>query len=183
MISPFDVVSYWNWLIGMTYDGKHRLEQYSKVFHHMFSQYFCAFMDDDISRSLDGVELRQRYSFDDQSLLEHLDQSIGPCTILEMMLGLSFRCSNDILGDPREDPCYGKLFWIMMENLGLDHYSDDTYDQNSVQEILEQFIERRYLADGRGGLFIFQNPAIDARQLSIWAQMCDYINENPNLIG
>jgi hypothetical protein len=73
-------------------------------------------------------------------------------------------------------------FWKMLENIGLNGCTDETYldDWNDryVDQILEKIIERGYGRDGKGGLFPLKRARKDQRKVELWYQMSNYLVEN-----
>lgn len=178
--------SYVIWLCGLIENDHQNLSTHSMLLATLFAKLFCPFIEEDTARSHDGLDLRHEFCVTSGVGVVAepvLTRDLGPCNVLEMLIGLCLRCERDISGDPREELNPGKWFWLMMENIGLDIYRDDMFYPDAVDEILDQFLTRQYLHDGRGGLFHFKNPHLDSREMPIWAQLCTYINENPNLIG
>ena len=68
-------------------------------------------------------------------------------------------------------------FWEMLANLGLSTVTDERYDREFVDEILQIFLDREYKPDGRGGLFVIKNCDRDLRDVEIWYQMCWHLND------
>lgn len=177
---------YWQWLSSIIGQNDKSIQTHSYVLGLLYSELFCAFCEDDHSRMQDALDLRESFCRDNPNerlYFPTFSANMGPVNVLEVLIALCIRVENDIACDPRCEPNPGKWFWIMIENLGLLDYSDDRYDDEIAQEIVGQFLERHYMPDGRGGIFIFKNPAVDARELSLWEQLCTYINENPHLIS
>lgn len=204
MINRPHTTLYWQWLCNII--GLDSIQTHSYLLGFLFSELFCAFCEDDYSRMQDAIDLRETFCLgeDDYSRMqEDIDSrknfrlnnprerlyfpvfsaNMGPANVLEVLVAFCIRIENDIACDPRNEPNPGKWFWIMMENLGLTQYDDNRFDEDIVREIVDQFLERHFMPDGRGGLFIFKNPSVDARELSLWEQLCAYINENPHLIS
>lgn len=99
------------------------------------------------------------------------------CSVLEVLIALSFRCERDIMGEPGsyEDD---KWFWIMIENLGLLDYDNDSFNEDDVNYILQIWMNREFAYDGNGGIFPINRAKRDQRKLEIWDQMADYLDEN-----
>lgn len=72
-------------------------------------------------------------------------------------------------------------FQIFTENLGLDRYDDEYLLRRStypVESIINKFNNRDYRPNGRGGIFPLKHPKHDQREVELWYQMGDYMNEN-----
>ena len=71
-----------------------------------------------------------------------------------------------------------KLFWSMINNLGLNRMDDESYDSFEVEDRLDIFMNREYKPDGTGGLFKLRKTRHDLRNVEIWYQMMWYLSEN-----
>lgn len=80
--------------------------------------------------------------------------------------------SNDDVGNRT-----GQWFWGMITSLGLQGMNDSNFDMYKVNNILNTFLERKYLPNGRGGLFTLEHPDRDLRNVEIWYQMHRYLGE------
>ena len=109
----------------------------------------------------------------DESVVDVLD---GPCSVLEMLIALAVRCEETIMDDPRYGDRTSQWFWTMMSNLGLNHMTDDVYNQEYITDRIYDFMERRYEPDGLGGLFYIKGCKDDLRDVEIWIQLCWYLD-------
>lgn len=69
-------------------------------------------------------------------------------------------------------------FWKILENAGLEKYTDEQFDEWKVYQILDDIVDRRYNRNGFGGLFPLRKPKKDQRKVELWYQMCAYLVEN-----
>lgn len=99
------------------------------------------------------------------------------CSVLEVLIALSVRCERDIMEEPGSYDD-AKWFWIMLDNLGFYDCTDDIFDEELVDYILETWLDRTFAYDGTGSIFPLKRPKEDQRKVEIWYQMCEYINEN-----
>lgn len=99
----------------------------------------------------------------------------GPCSVLEMMVGLTLRCET-IMDDTRYGDRTTQWFWGMVQSLGLSTMTDDRFESDFVNERLNIFLNREYEPNGRGGLFTVRRCEADMRKLEIFAQLCMYLN-------
>ena len=129
----------------------------------------------DENRAKDGKFLRDRYANETGDFLLYSDK-IEPCNILEMLVALSIRIEEDIMGEPGDEHP-DRWFWWMIQNLNLFEASDLCFDENFVKITLDTWLNRDYAADGRGGLFPLRHPTKDQRLVSIWDQLNAYLNE------
>lgn len=173
-------MAYFDWMVDSVssrrYEGQNSFRKLLAYLHTIEFRY-CMISDSD--RARDGVSLRHRFAlftedFSYNYVMRKLD---GPCSVLEMILALSIRCEEDIMSDPELGNRIGQWFWKMITNMGLGGMTDRLFNAEYVDEIIERFLEREYEPDGRGGLFYIRNAECDVRKVSIWVQMCYYLDE------
>lgn len=166
---------YFRWLLDtvMFRDMKRSGRSYLYLLKQMGSIQFTWSVDSDVNRAEDGKYLRYTYAE-----MVGTDYEIkGACNFLEMCIALASRMNDDIFdADPTARPA--RWFWIMMENCGLDKYTDDNFDPLEVEQICARIIKRQYNRTGKGGLFPLKHPKEDQRKVEIWYQMQAYILEN-----
>lgn len=148
----------------------HRIDFYSLIPH-------------DENRASDGLELRDEYLREiNYPKYVRID---GPCTVLEMLIGLARRMDFET-SDPYDlddDFCdrTAHWFWVMIDNLGLSDLSDGNYadydGEEYVDRVVDKLLERRYSWDGEGGLFPLEKNCGDQRNVEIWYQMNAYLME------
>lgn len=169
--------NYYKWLIDMIKCESISVNNYSKLLFHLYNIEFIPIMELDENRALDGINLRYRYCDDigiNENIIDSMLKNRG-CSILEMMIALSLRCEEDIMGDPN-DIKVSKWFWIMINNLGFTNMTNANFDKQYVDLIIDNFIKRKYKCNGEnGGLFIVNNGN-DLTKIEIWYQMCWYLN-------
>lgn len=168
---------YFEWLYWFVCRNRaNKYTSYKKIFELLHDIEFDFYVENDMCRAVDGIDLRRHFI-----LIKHYEDDIldildGPCTVLEMMVALAIRIeeikSNYAYGDRTR-----QWFWTMMSNLGLGIMTDDIYDEKEAIKIIYDFMERRYEPDGRGGLFYVRNCPIDMSQSGIWEQMCAFLNK------
>lgn len=134
----------------------------------------------DTSRVIDGENLRYRFGREHGLALDVVEDELckAPCSVLELLIALSLRCEEQIMDNPAAGDRTGLWFWIMITNLGLGIFTDERYDDDAVDAIVETFINREYNRDGSGGnIFIFSHRTEDIRKIDIWYQMCWFISD------
>ena len=119
----------------------------------------------------DGVDLRIRYEMITD---EHVSRN-KPCSILEMMIALAIRCEETIMDNPSYGDRTAQWFWGMIRTLGLYSMTDDRFDTEYVDKVVERFLSREYAPNGEGGLFKIPNCKYDLRRIEIWYQLCWYL--------
>lgn len=91
-----------------------------------------------------------------------------------MLIGLSRRLAFEAGGD------VPSWFWHLMDNLNLRAYNDQNYDEfqaGVVEEIVNKVIWRTYDENGNGGLFPLRCTSNDQRQVEIWYQLSEYLQQ------
>ncbi len=162
-------MEYFIWLCEQIDNGE--AEAFTDMLYLLHSIEFKYYVPMDENRYVDGIDLRLQYD-------RHSDRD--GCSVLEMFVALSRKCENFIMDNGEADrTCV--WFWLMMINLGLDMYNNYNYDEESIKEIVDVFVERRYSPNGYGGAFITMDVKCDMRETELWVQLNQYINEN-NLI-
>jgi len=173
--------SYFNWLCKFIKPIPNHYS-YKNLLIHLHNTKFEYLIPMDANRAEDGIDLRRRYYYISNDLytidLKQEDFFNEPCTVLEMMVALSLRCEECIMGSSEEGLQVGRWFWDMIANLGLDKMHDGNYDDEKVDYILNRLLKRTYNSDGVGGLFTVNHCDVDIRSVEIWYQLCWYLNEN-----
>ena len=110
----------------------------------------------DENRARDGISLRRRFAMmqPHEDLVDIVeDMLFGPCSVLEMMVALAIRCEEDMMDDPAYGDRTRQWFWNMIVSLGLGSMTDDRFDMRAAEDIVKTFLHRKYLPNGKGGLF------------------------------
>lgn len=94
------------------------------------------------------------------------------------MIALAVRCEEHIMDDPDIGDRTGQWFWNMIVSLGLGSMTDERFDGEYVDEVVDIFLNREYERNGEGGLFTVNDTDRDMRNVEIWYQMHWYLNEN-----
>lgn len=167
---------YFEWLFDLVCSKRFaKAISYRKLLSYLHSITFNYSIPNDVNRADDGIDLRYRFALmhDYLDVPECLD---GPCSVFEMMVALAIRCEESIMDDPNIGDRTGQWFWEMIKNLGLKPMSDDRFDKDVVDNIIDRFLNREYEPDGRGGLFRIRQCKYDLRTVEIWYQLCWYLN-------
>lgn len=144
---------------------------------------FFWFVPNDDNRGMDGLRLRDEYAIENSIGVLHKEHPplYGPCSVLEMLIGLARRI-DEIMAEPGEDDQTPKWFWKMIENLELEKYTDADFTlrlgEERVPFIIDLVLKREYKRNGQGGLFPLKRPKKDQRKVEIWYQMSAYLVEN-----
>ena len=170
------VIEYVEWLFDIVNKNRH---YFGRLLTHLHNTDFRCVIPRDENRAADGMNLRYRFALangyeDDARLIIHcLD---GPCSVLEMMIALAIRCEEDIMDDATIGDRTAQWFWGMVVSLGLGSMTNDRYDKQFVDDVLNTFLDRRYSPDGRGGLFTIRYCDRDLRTVEIWYQLLWYLD-------
>lgn len=154
---------------------------YICLMEFLHNKTFVAFVHYDENRISDGEVLRKDFKETSLYLPEDYECLDRPCTVLEVLVALARKMDDILNWDTSKDqtPLY---FWEFIQNLGLDRADDDVFYMPTnliyVEEIIDQFVRRKYASDGRGGLFPLKHAKEDQREVEIWYQMAAYIQEN-----
>lgn len=149
---------------------------YTKLLIHLHNTEFVYSIPRDANRAEDGINLRYRFSRDRCSY-EEIEGSVnGPCSVLEMMVALAIRCEETIMDDPSYGDRTKQWFWNMINSLNLGSMTDSRFSESYTNRCLSIFLNRRYLPNGKGGLFTIRNCKYDLRKVEIWYQLNWYLN-------
>ena len=174
---------YFDWLcikIGVDYRNPKR--NYGQMMALLHGINYIPCMELDENRGVDGIQLR----VDFMNIHGEYGSSThrGPCTMLEFLIALAAKM-NFLIGedeDPRRTEWY---FWKLIRNVGLRKYTDDYWDECHgeffVEDAVDRILNRKYEANGYGGLFPLRHPTQDQRCTEIWNQMHAWLGENADL--
>lgn len=170
---------YFDWMLQLVCDGEHVNERdYYKLFSLMHGLDYIWSLPMDGNRAADGVSLRYRFGYehgiDQRIIASELDYK--PCSVLEMLIALVVRCEENIMVDLEVGNRFGRWFWMIMENLGLDEMTDDDFDFELAHYILCRMMARDYEPDGKYGPIYIPGCDDDLRSIDIWGQMMRYLS-------
>ena len=184
---------YFHWLCSLV-----RLDNYcekswyilAKLLHNI--EFYWTIPNDD-NRATDGVKLREVWytsiinEAEDLGVGMYVDTNAlnGPCTVLEMLIGLAIRIEADIM----QNDAYGnrtyRWFWRMIGNLyehRLGHFGDSDItsdDGDFITAMTMKCLDRDYFSDGsNGGLFpLFEPVDENQRETELWYQAQNWLKE------
>lgn len=163
---------YYYWLLSLI--NIPEKSNYSMLFKDLSLKEF--FWDQTIvsdgNRADDGLNLRLLYFHETGDALA----GGSGCSVLEMLIALSIRIECDIMGEPGDDHPE-KWLWEMLNNLSLTSMTNDEYDEEYVDYILDMWLNREYKSNGSGSLFPLKRSKANQRLIPIWDQMGEYLNE------
>jgi len=151
-------------------------EDYSQLCFIMQKIVFDTSVPNDDNRAAEGKDLRRQFLE-----MNRFHKSVyymwlaPPASIFETLAALTAH-AEFMTSIPKNE-----WFMIFLSNLQLDGARDVGWTNLTARRAmraLEAFNNRRYLPDGRGGLFPIENPEYDMRTIEIWYQMCAFIQQN-----
>lgn len=160
---------YFEWMLDLVCRDRYAREiSFRKLLRYLHDVEFVYSIPNDANRAEDGIDLRRRFSYG--------YALSGPCSVLEMLIALAIRCEESIMDDPKIGDRTRQWFWRMITNLGLGSMTDDKFDIDKAEYIIERFLDREYEPDGTGGLFTIRYCDYDLRDVEIWIQLGWYLN-------
>lgn len=168
--------AYFRWLVGLLGDDYFE-QNYSKLLIAMFYKEFKWTIEYDENRAKDGLGLR-RIFVKETGIMPKNGQfwPFSGCSVLEMLISMAKKCEDELIYNPDKGDQTSHIFWVMIENLGLDIYDDYGFYEDEVNDILDVFIDRKYASDGSGN--VFQLRRTDPRNLDLWLQMNLYLRDH-----
>lgn len=158
-----------------------RSQEFSILLDELHKIEYYSLIPNDDNRGADGIYIRNIF-LEEVGQTGHISLPDGPCTVLEMLIGLSYRLEFET-AQSKWEKTVSEWFWILIDNLGLikchnDEYFTNCEVENTIPDIIGKMLAREYSHNGHGGLFPLKNPKKDQRKVEIWYQMTEYINEN-----
>lgn len=169
--------SYFNWLIAQVCVGKYHDfdECYASALRLLYRTQFIALLPMDENRKKDSSYLRTLYSEIDPMMADWIHEDNA--SVLEVMITLAIRMEIEYMNDDEEIDNTPEWFWEFFCNLGLSDLMESAYNERLATNIINRFLQRRYSPDGIGNLFCIPYSLKDLRELDIWTQMMEYVNE------
>lgn len=174
---------YFEWLYRLVCDDRYGGDRasYRRLLTYLHEEpfHFENKQPRDSARAYDGIDMRYEFAYrqdiDNRIVASVLD--VRPCSMLEMMIALCYRCES-IASDYSKGDRIGQWFWVMLQSLGLAGMNDRDFDERLVRDILDRYANNDFARNGEGGLFTLQTSLNDVRDQEIWWQMCRYLTEN-----
>lgn len=163
--------SYFHWLCDQvgSVDGK----THSRMLKQLFFKEFLWHVPNDDNRAEDGRDLRLEFLGEVRSDTDPDFTGVG-CCMLELFVGLARRASFTDL----EERDFQFWVWDFLKNADLYRFDDrKRFSEDTVDDILDKIIWRRYGPDGQGGIFPLKNPDGDQREIELWYQLGAYLLE------
>lgn len=170
---------YFEWLCNIVnIDSCYSQINYTKLLEYLHSVEFTYIIPTDKNRASDGINLRYLFANTNGYTHDEINEMFSniPCTVLEMMIGLSYKLEHDIMSDYRYGNRETQWFWNMVSSLQLGNMDDEHFDENYTRKCLVTFLNREYSYNGVGGLFTIDNAPEDLRNIEIWTQSMWFLN-------
>lgn len=171
---------YYDWLYkSVCGEWEPRNLSFHRLLMFLYNRNYVPACEMDISRAADGTNLRYRFATENDISYARIDSAFTgiPCSMLEMMVGLSIRIEEHILEDSSAGKRTGQWFWNMVVSLGLAAMDDQRFDEERAESVIERFSRRDYKPNGAGGLFTLSRPTEDMRTIDIWYQLMGWLAE------
>lgn len=169
---------YFKWLLDFVCTPSEKSD-YSIMLEDLFHKEFIWLVEYDENLANYGLRLREDFYESSDTIRKMVDiygEIDGTCSVLEMLVALSISWEQ-LMSDGEKDNTSNN-FWEMLSNLHLDIYDSMSYDEEEVDEILENFLRRRYDNYGKGNIFTFKKPSANLRKTDIWMQLNQYLIEH-----
>lgn len=176
IVAPDEVVqdAYLDWLL-LNLHADHFDEDSRLLLIHLHLLEWYSVLSKDISREEDGKNIRVRFIRDTDFI--NYDAIMGPCTVLECLVGIAERM--DFFCTPPEDQSMAWLYlWRLLSNGGI---LGNGVDIRKIDIAVDRVMSRTYSVKGKGGLFPLRNASANQIGMEIWYQMSAYIEEHPQL--
>jgi len=163
---------YLRWLAPQIRESRADHRTYDQLLSILFEKEFVWLVPNDDNRVADGLDLRPEFCYAKRIPVSY-SPDLGPCSFLEVLIGLSRRLSFIAGGSAQS------WAWQLAANLKLDQMSDPLTPGRArrVEDILDRCIWRRYRHNGRGGFFPLMSTREDQTKVELWYQMSAYIDE------
>lgn len=167
---------YFDWMYRLVIPESQDIS-YRRLLTYLNSVTFYPLLSMDENRVQDGEDLRYHFGYEHRYLSSEIGALLDhrPCSVLEMMVALAVRMENGM-----KNPTYGDRthhwFCEMLTSLGLRDMTDENFDRVKASRIIRNFLERKYAANGKGGLFTVPSETRDMRNAEIWYQMNWYLD-------
>ena len=172
----WQLYDYYQWLLEKIDGHMEPFYNYSLLLHELHSIPFAWSLEWDGNCAVNGEQLRWEY-MDEEGIADIFYKEGIPCSVLEMLISLSIRCDNEIMGEAGKSEA-GRWFWTMIENLDLMRCSDDHFNAGFVHQQIDIWLSRSFDRRGKGSPFPLKKAIHDQRKVEIWRQMCGYLSEN-----
>lgn len=175
MNEKHEIFDYHRWLISLVDNSSCELYlNYSSLLGAMDSIEYVPKHRLDSNRVIDGIEMRDKYDgyFNSNGKGTDVSEILAskPCSILECLVALCTRYSENVAVDAGEKSIAPLLFYEILTNLGLLDASDDRYLSQNDDDLVHKLMCVLHV----GTYFDVKN----AKNMDVWSQCGKYVFDN-----
>ena len=180
------------WLLNLINADNYKGKSYIKLCSLLNKIPFKPVMKLDENRSSDVQSLLRETYIQSQSDWYRLNNDeimelpAWPVSFLELIISLAMRIDLDFMREINGIDNTRIYFWVLVRNLGFLSFDDDNWNEDSIISVVNRLNivqERKYDFNGNGGLFPLENAEMDQRNVQIWNQLCQFVNQRFLKIG
>lgn len=184
--------SYLEWLLRLINADNYKGKSYIKLCSLLNKVPFEPVIKLDTNRVSDAQSLLREtyiqsksewYRMDDDNVME---LSTCPVSFLELIISLAMRIDLDFMREINGVDNTRIYFWVLVRNLGILEFDDEHWGEDAIVSIVNRLNivqDRKYDFNGNGGLFPLENAEMDQRNVQIWNQLCQFVNQRFLKIG
>lgn len=149
--------------------------------YKLFNTPFNYVLPMDENRLLDGASVRYWFENIGSSFTDYSGIEDKPVSVLEVLVALADRMDRDLMQGIEPVDRSVKWFWLMLNNLGLNRFTDAKWNidvELETENILQNWMYRLFDEYGNGSIFPLKSCPEDVRNVEIWHQMGYYVQEN-----
>lgn len=163
------------WLVSLVDPDGMFINEYSNLMDLMDDLPFTYVLELDRGRYLDGIELRTRFDYEasDSRLSVYKVLEEKECSILECLVALFCRYSDDILVEPGDNSLAPELFYTALGNLGLLSMDDSAFDEAKSVTVLEKWCKKQVYIFGNGD----KNLSNGVQNLDLFLEIGRFVEE------
>ncbi len=181
-MSPASQNDYVDWIISDRLNMEEDMyRSYSRLIHTLLNIPFKWIEPMDENLYINGLELRDDFSYETGLYLDGSSGLIPECSVFEMLVAMTYHYEDYKMYNAKKGNQAYKWLIIIFENLGFDMLTDLNWSRDCsdyIQKTCENFMQRRYKKNGSGGPFTTKNTKIDMRKINFWSQLLIFFDEN-----
>lgn len=184
---------YLEWLLGLINADNYKGKSYIKLCSLLNKVPFEPIIKLDENRLSDVHSLLRETYIQSQSDWYRLngcdiimELPTWPVSFLELIISLAMRIDLDFMREINGIDNTRIYFWILVRNLGILEYDDEHWGEDAIISIVNRLNivqDRKYDFNGNGGLFPLEHAEMDQRNVQIWNQLCQFVNQRFLKIG
>ena len=99
-------------------------------------------------------------------------------SVLELLVAVSVQVEKTLMQNPKYGDRTGKWFWMMITNLDLNGQTNDNYDEEYVEKVINRWLNHEFAPNGDGSPFPLKHPPANMRGVGIYQAFMWYLTEN-----